>query len=238
MSTAPRFDEGLYDSQQPQEQPPQRSGWRTCLIGCLAICVILATLLIVLGIYISRNWREWAASGASQLVQQAIDASDLPQQEKVEIMAQVDRVTAAVRDGRMSMAQLQTLFEQFSQSPLMASLMVTAVDEKYLNKSELSEEEKSAGRLALRRFVRGVIDEKIPEAQIDVVLAPIGVRKPAGELELKDQVTDAELQAFFAAATAEADKAGIPEQPEEVDPSEEFQRIVDEALGPADDEQP
>ena len=238
MSDAPRFDDGLYDTPRETVPPPPRSGSRSCLMGCLAVAVFLLVLLLVLGVWIARNWRELAADGASQLVQQAIDASDLPQQEKVEVMAQVDRVTDAVRDGRMSIAQLKTLFERLSQSPLMASLMVTAVDEKYLNKSGLTQEDKAAGRLAVRRFVRGVIDERIPAAQVDAVLAPIGNRKPNGEVELKDNVTDAELQAFFAAAKAEADKAGIPEQPEEVDPSEEFQRIVDEALGPAGDERP
>jgi hypothetical protein len=231
MSDAPRFDDGLYDSPGQAAPPPPRSGSRSCLMGCLAVVVFLAVLLLMLGIWIARNWREWAASGASQLVQQAIDASDFPQQEKVEIMAQVDRVTDAVRDGRMSIAQLQTLFERLAQSPLMASLMVAAVDEKYLNKSGLSDEEKTEGRLAVRRFVRGVIDERIPEAAADTVLAPISTRKADGQLELKDRVTDAELQAFFAAAKAEADKAGIPEEPEEIDPSAEFERIVDEALG-------
>ena len=43
--------------------------------------------------------------------------------------------------------------------------------------------------------------------------------------------TDAEIRAFLAAAKAEADKANIPEEPVEFDPSDEIKRIIDKAMG-------
>ena len=49
--------------------------------------------------------------------------------------------------------------------------------------------------------------------------------------KLRDHVTDDELRALIADAKAEADAVDIEAEPDVVDPSEEFKRIVDEALG-------
>jgi hypothetical protein len=227
MATAPTFDKGLYD---PQQQPPKRSGWQNCLIGCLVVCGGIGLLVVIFAIWVAYNWRNWAATGVSEVAKQAIAESDLPAEEKVEIQAQVDRVAGAFRDGQMSMEQLGLLIEKLVQSPLMTSLMVTVVDTKYLDKSGLNDEEKAAGRVTLQRFTRGAVDEKIPQPEIDAVVDMVGTRDPDGGFELKETLTDDELRAFFAAAKDAADKAGIPEQPETVDPSDEFKRIVDEAL--------
>ena len=55
-------------------------------------------------------------------------------------------------------------------------------------------------------------------------------RQPDGNWRLRQQVSDADLRAALTEAKAQADKAGIAEEPEEFDPSDEFQRIIDEAL--------
>jgi hypothetical protein len=227
MATAPTFDKGLYD---PQQQPPKRSGWQNCLIGCLVVCGGVGLLVVIFAIWVAYNWRTWAAAGVSEVAKQAIAESDLPAEEKVDIQAQVDRVAGAFRDGQMSMEQLVLMIEKLVESPLMGSLMVTMVDTKYLDKSNLPDEEKSAGRETLRRFVRGAIDEKIPQPEVDAVIDLVGTRDPEGGFELKEALTDEELRAFFAAAKSAADQAGVPEQVAPVDPSDEFKRVVDEAL--------
>lgn len=48
---------------------------------------------------------------------------------------------------------------------------------------------------------------------------------------MRDRLSDADLRAFLTAAKAEADKAGIQDEPPNFDPSDEFKRIVDKALG-------
>ena len=64
-----------------------------------------------------------------------------------------------------------------------------------------------------------MIDEKIAQQGIDAVMAHVAIRQPDGQWQLQPQVSDADLRAALTEAKAQADKAGIPEVPENVDPS-------------------
>lgn len=229
--TDPRFESQDYDSAEP---PKQRSWFSTCLIGCGVILGIALVIAIIAGVWVARNWRGWAADLASVGIKQGIDESQLPAAEKLEIKVQVDRVTDAFRSGQLTNEQLTSIIEKLVESPLMTSLIATAADAKYISKSTLSDEEKAEGRRNLRRFVRGMIDGQIAEQELDVVLAHIATRQPNGGWELRAQVSDDDLRKFLDAAKAEADAAGIAEEPADIDPSDEVKKIIDEVmLGPA-----
>ena len=43
-------------------------------------------------------------------------------------------------------------------------------------------------------------------------------------------MSDEELRAFFKEAKAQADAAQIPPEPEDIDPSDELKRIIDQAM--------
>lgn len=221
-------------SAEPEASSPPTQGktfWQSCLTGCLIAFVIAAVLAVLLGIWVSRNWRNWVASLGTEGMRAGIQASDLPAQEKQEIMVQVDRVAKAFRERTISDERLASLFEQLAKSSLMTSMMASALDAQYIAKSGLSAEEKTAGRQALQRFIRGTIDGKINEAGVDAAMAHVATKDPGGEWKLREPISDADLRAFLDEAKKQADAAGIPEQIADVDPSEEFKRIVDEALG-------
>jgi hypothetical protein len=169
----------------------------------------------------------------SQVVKQMIAQSDLPQQEKDDMNGQIDRLATAFRDNRISWDKGMQLMQNLSHSPLMTSFIVSAVDSHYLTRSGLSNEEKAAGRVTLQRFVRGMIDESINEQGIENAMQHVATKKENGRWELRprEQVTDADLRAFLEVAKAEADKAGVPAEPVQVDPSDELKRIIDQALG-------
>jgi hypothetical protein len=234
MASDPRF--GAYPNQPNQtfdqfdEPPRKRSMWQTCLIGCLAVFVVMTVLAVVVGFWISRHWRGWFAGVGSQVINQGIDSSDLPPQEKVEVKAQVERVAKAFGEGQISNDQASAIVMKLMKSPLMPSLVVMAVDKHYFDRSKLSDEEKAEGRQSLKRFTRGIIDEKIDEKGIDAVMAHIADRKPDGQWELRSTVSDDELRTALSEAKKQADAANIPEAPQDVDPSDEVKRIVDEAL--------
>jgi hypothetical protein len=205
----------------------------TCLIGCLAIFAIMLVLAVIAGIWISRNWRGWFADVGSQAINQGIDSSDLPPQEKVEVKVQVERVAKAFREGQISNEQASAIGKQLMESPLMPLFVVMAVERQYFDRSKLSDEEKAEGRKSLQRFARGTFDGKIDEKGIDAVMAHVADRKPDGEWELRSTVSDHELRAALSEAKTQADEASIPEAPENIDPSDEVKRIIDEALNPA-----
>ncbi len=226
MATDPRFD-----TEYAQEVvPPRRSRWTSCLVGCLAIIAVMIVVAAVAAFFVARNWRGWMASGVSQVINQGIDASDLPAEEKQEIKQEVQRVTDAFRQGRLSNQQAVRIMERLANSPLMPLFIVTAVERQYFDKSGLNEEEKTEGRRTLQRFVRGAADGKIEQKAVDAVLSHIADRQPDGSWNPRNNVSDEDLRAALMEAKARADEAGIPEEPEPFDPSDEFKRIVDEAM--------
>jgi hypothetical protein len=229
MSVDPRFEiePGEYTDRQQR-----RSKWTSCLIGCLVVLGVLMVFAIILAVWIGRNWREWTSDFASQAVNQTVDQSDLPAQEKVEVKEELARVVEAFRRKQITMEQVGRIMEKVMQSPLMPMMAVAVVDKQYLDKSGLSDDEKTEGRLALKRFARGAVDKKIPQAGIDAVMTHVADRGGNGEWQLRQQVSDADLRAALAEAKAQADTANIPEQPEDFDVSDEFKKIIDDALNP------
>jgi hypothetical protein len=234
MASDPQF--GAYSNPSDQhsfqiEQPERkRSFWQTCLIGCLGVFAVMLVLAVVGGIWINRHWRGWFADFGSQAINQGIDSSDLPPQEKVEVKVQVERVAKAFREGQISNAQASAIFKKLMESPLMPSFVVMAVERHYFDRSKLSDEEKAQGRQALKRFARGAFDGKIKDKEFDSVMAHVADRRPNGQWQLRQTVSDEELRAALSEAKAQADAANIPPAPENIDPSDEVKRIIDEAL--------
>src|SRR3954464_12658849 len=116
MASDPQF--GAYPNQndphgfQVDEPVRQRSFWQTCLIGCLVVLGVMVVLAVIGGFWISRNWHGWFAGIGSQVINQAIDTSDLAPQEKVEVKAQVDRVAKAFAAGEISNAQFSAIVQK------------------------------------------------------------------------------------------------------------------------------
>ena len=194
------------------------------------MCVVLFVLALLIAFWVFRNWRNWTAEFSTQMIRQGMAESQLDPKEQEEIMVQVGRVTTAFKENTISGEQLGALAEKLMKSPLFSLMMTMAIEKQYLAKSGLSEQEKTDGAVALQRFIRGTVDEKIKQPGIDAAMVHVATRNPnGGDWQLKNQLTDEELRAFFAEAKKQADEAGVAEQPEEVDPSEEVRKIVDEA---------
>lgn len=241
MASDPQF--GAYPNQSDQhtfriEEPERkRSLWQTCLIGCLGVLAIMLVLAVVALFWVSRHWRGWFADIGSQVINQGIDSSDFPPQEKVEVKEQVERVAKAFREGQISGDQASAIFKKLMESPLMPTFVVMAVERNYFDHSKLNDVEKAEGRKSLKRFARGIFDDKIKDKDIDKVMAHVADRKPGGQWQLRSTVSDDELWAALSEAKAQADAASIPPEPENIDPSDEVKRIIDESLKaePVDD---
>ena len=227
MVTDPRFDVQPDDYTETQKR---RSKWTSCLIGCLIVAGVAMILMIFVAVWVGKNWRGWAADFGTQALDQGLASAELPPQEKVEVKEQVERVTKGFREGTVSTEQLGMIMQKVFQSPLMPALAAAVIDKQYFEKSGLSAEEKAAGKVAMQRLARGMIDEKIQEAGFDAVMAHVATRQPNNQWKMKPQVSDADLRAAITEAKAQADSAGIAEVPEAVDPSDEIKKIIDETM--------
>lgn len=228
-------DQDQFGNWQVEQEPPRQGGG--CLKGCLIVAMVLAVLAIISGWFMSQNWRGWAATFVRSTLEQTLDESGLPEDEKQQIQEQVDRVVAAFEEGQLTEEQVNTLLDELAESPLAASVVAYTIEKKYFDSSGLTDEEKEAGKTTLRRCVRGWMDDDLTDEDIDAVLTHIGTKDEDGNWELHDEVTDDELKAFLAGAKERADNAGVAETVEEVDPSDEIERIVNAALNPQEAEQ-
>ncbi|MEX0610704.1 MAG: hypothetical protein WD738_14775 [Pirellulales bacterium] len=230
----PRFEASKRQTEpeyaQPVAPPRKRSRWTTCLIGCLVIVVVAVLLFAAAASWVWRNWRDLTAIGATEMMNQVVENTELPPEERREINVEIGRVADAFREGKLSYEQMMRIVREVANSPLLPLFVVSAVDKHYFERSGLSAEEKAEGRRTLQRFVRGAVDHKIDQQAVDAVLAQFAERQGNGNWQLRERVSDAELRAALAEAKRAADAAKIPEQPESVDASAEFRRIVDEAL--------
>ena len=214
------------------EERKERGCAGGCLKGCFIVLLLMVVGIVVLGFFVSRNWRGWSASVADYFIQESLDASNLPAQEKQEIREELRRPLDALKAGTLSAEQLEQLGNVLVESPLLPSLAVTVVETKYFLQSGLSPEEKSAGKIALRRFVRGAIEKKIDDPAMERVLSHIADRN-GDEWKFRDKATDDELRDMIITAEQESDRAGIPEDVEEIDPSDEIRKVIDQVMGPA-----
>lgn len=212
-------------------QPQKRSGGMTCLWGCLGALVVMAILCGGGAIWSYYYLPGIMAGQAGQLIAQVIDESDLPAEDKTQVKAQVTRVVDAFRSGQINFEKLGEVVKQLMESPVMGSMMLYAVEEKYIKPSGLSEEEKQQARLTLQRVLRGVVEEKIDTEELEPALSSVMEDGPNDQKKLKEKVTDEELRTFIAELKKFADEAEIPDEPYQVRIGEEVKKAVDKALG-------
>jgi hypothetical protein len=227
MATGSRYGGDVMMDEGAMEPQRKSSG---CVKGCLVVLVILLVLAVVLGFLAYQYGRPWYANMMAEALHQMIDESDLPAPEKAEVKEQVSRVADDFGASRMTFAQLGMIIQKLTESPLMTSIVVSVVDQKYVAQSGLTDVEKAEGRRNLRRFVRGMADQKIPQASIDSAMQHVAVRQPDNTWRLRDNVTDEQLRSFLAAAKEESDKAQIPAEPEDFDPSDEIKKVIDQVM--------
>jgi hypothetical protein len=232
----PRFDSNAEREERDPAVPverPRRSCFASCFFGCLITFVVLVVLGGLALYWMWPHLKEFASNVGSATLKKAIEATELPEQEKDEIGDQIDRVAAAFRQGQITGEQMAQIVQQVVESPLMTTLAVSAIEKKYITGSGLTDAEKAEAHHTLRRFLRAAIDQKIDEEGMNDAMKHVATKNKDGNWELKDRVTDEELRAFLTEAKKLADDAGVPAEPVDVDPSDEFKRIIDEAMNVA-----
>ena len=210
---------------EPQE-PQGRSWLPTCLIGCLVIFVV--GLLVCGGAlwFLARK----APGMAGDFARQIVASSELSEEDKKAVNAQVDRVVDAYEAGEIDTQDVVRIFEELAESPLFGLLIVFATETKYIEPSGLTDEEKSEGHLTLQRVARGVFEKTVDPEQLEAAMDHISDKKPDGNRRFHDKVSDDALRSFLADCKQVADAAEIPIEPYELNVGEEFKRVIDDAL--------
>jgi tRNA C32,U32 (ribose-2'-O)-methylase TrmJ len=200
------------------------------LIGCLVIGVV--GVLVCGGVvwYVARNVKRFASNVARQAIVGAVEQSDLPAEEKLAIVAQVDRVVDQVKSGQMTMEQLGRVLEEVGKSSVMQAIIVASIESQYVTRSGLSDEEKQTAHLTLQRVLRGIHEQKIKENDLEPALQDLSNQTQDGPRQLQDSVSDEQLRSFLTECKRVVDQAEVPEEPFQLKLSDEFRRAIDRAL--------
>ncbi|MFM9996715.1 MAG: hypothetical protein ACKVU4_13060 [Phycisphaerales bacterium] len=219
----------------PIEPPPALASRRgSVVVGCLVALVIVIAIALAGGIYVWMSWKGWAASITRATVREVLKESNLAEDQKQAITAEIETLTKDFEAGRVSFDDLRRVGEEIESSPLIPLAGVQLAKEKYIDGSVMSAEEKAASERTLQRFARGVHERKITPAEekITDAIKPIVRLKPGNNWELKDNPTRLELDQFLANCKAEADAAQIPDEPFVIDFAAELRKIIATARNP------
>lgn len=226
---------GAYGSPGFPNEPPKSASGSGCLwallFGGIGFVVVVALVCGVGGYYAFKNAKSLAVDFARNVAVEVIKDSDLTDEDQQEVIAQVDRVVAAYKSGEIDEKDLEKILTEIQTSPLLPLAVVYGVEKQYLDKSGLTADEKADARKQLQRLIRGGIEKKIPQNDVEALMGPLQQVGPNGERQMKPTLTDEEIKTFVAGAKKLADDAKIPDEEFKVDIGEEVKRIVDVGLG-------
>lgn len=219
----------------PDQNPPQPASSNGCLWGCLVAGVVGLILLIVLCVggvyYVTSQGKALILNTVRAAVVSGVNGSDLTAEDKQQVIVEVDRVVDAYKQGKIDMQDVEKILKELETSPLIPLFVCYGIEKQYLDKSGLTDEEKADARKQLQRLVRGGMDKKISQADIEALLKPLQQPGPNGQQQLKPVLTDAEIKTFIAGAKKLADDAEVPDEEFKIDIGDEVKRIVDRGLG-------
>jgi chorismate mutase len=216
----------------PPQEPSSGSGcWLYLLIGCLGT-LVLSVALCGFGVWwVKNNVGKVVAMGVRTVIVGIIDGSQLDANEKKEVIAQIDRVIDAYKAGKLTDQELQQLFKELEDSPIVALIQIWGMEQAYLEPSGLSAEEKQAGRRTIERFFRGVMEKKLTLQEFQDAMPPSMQNRVQGEkANPNDRPTDDEVKEFLANLKKKADGAEIPDEEFKIDISDELKKDIDKVL--------
>lgn len=223
--------------QQAHPQPPRRSGM-SWLVGLLLVFVgflVLGGVVCVAGVwYVASNIDKWVVGLGREAIVAAINDSQLPDGEKAEVTAQVDRVVTAYKEKRINQQDLERVMTELQDAPAMQALALYGVEGEFLDGAELPPAELDQAHRTFERALRGVYEGKINDEVFYKALPGYDDEQPLRLASTNpadsDQNNEDDLRELLAKLKVMADNAQIPNEPFQLDIGDEVKKLVDKAL--------
>lgn len=232
------------------QQQPRRSRGTSWIFGLLLIVFGFLTLggvVCVAGVYyVAQNVDKWLVTLGREAIVAGINESDLPQAEKDEVIAQVDRVATAYKEKKINQQDLERFMSDLQEAPAMQALALYGIDEVYLSESNLPDAELAAARRTFQRAIRGVLEGKISHETLFAAFPQeeplMHVEEAGGNGKLKqeditlvgnvpgDEVSTDDLREMLARLKVTVDNAQIPDEDYQPDIGDEVKKLVDRLL--------
>lgn len=209
------------------DEPKKKSWWPTCLIGCFVMFV----LILVgggIGIWVlTKKGPAMFAEIARTGLTSAVNESDLPAEEKQQVVAQIDRLVDGFKSGEITGEELGTAMQKVMESPVMAGFIVAGFKAQYVDNATWPDEEKASANRALERLWRGSDEGKITMNDLEPLLNIVAT-KTGNSWQMKPKLSDEEVKQFVAKSSEIADTAAIPDEAYPIKISATLKKFVDE----------
>ncbi len=203
-------------------------------IGCLVL-VVIGVIAGVVVYYKAGSWaRAAVAVGVEAAAEKTMENLNLPQDEMNAAMEPIREFTQKIRDGEVTLEQALAVGEALAGGPALAAVMARGFEVKYLHPSDLPDDEKQAGHVAISRFVNGVSTDRIPDEKAKEKVKEIGdivtvkTTDSAGKTtkQPKDALTAEELRSCLKIMKDAADAAGVEQREFVVDLAAEIRKAI------------
>jgi len=220
-------------SPQPYPAPaPARRGSGNFWLSLLLIgggTLILLSVLAVAGVwYAVSSFEGWMVGLGREGVVAVVNGSQLPGQEKTEVVAQVDRVVAAYKAGQLTSEDLDQLLVDLGDTPVIAYISFYGIDDQYLSDTTLPAGEQDDLRRAYRRALYGLTAKKIDIEDFHATFPDDYEYDRA--VGFSAERANKLIRNWSQSLKTLCDEAGVPNDPPAVDVSDEMKKLVDDVL--------
>lgn len=219
-------------STSPNSQPKKKSLFkRPLFLGCFGLLVV--TLLVIGGfiIWLFVSGKTVISNTFRDEIIAEVESSDLPLDQKEDLIEQVNRVTDGFQEGDVSLKELTLIIEQLAESPAMSVLKIESADGDPIASSNFSSDEKAAAHQTINRFVYGVFEERIPASAINELIDPLLLQPSKREdWKFRSDISEEELRTTIEQAKRYADDAGIGNANLSPDVAGEVSEVIDRVL--------
>jgi len=212
----------------------KRSFGKPLLIGCFGLLVLVALLVGGGTFWVFTKGKPVVSSWVREKIVDEIKSTGLSETQQAALTSEIDRVTEAFKQGEISFEDLMRILEGLEQSPALSALKYYKAQGNPLDRPTITDAQREAAMLTIRRFIFGVFDERIPDTAVEDLIDPFILDSSRGkgidELEFRSDITDDELFAALAKAKTLSDDAGIPEHNLSPDIAREVREIINRIL--------
>ena len=116
------------------QEPPRSSGGGcglSLLIGCLGMFVVCVVLCAGTAWYVRQNADKWMAGIVREVIVATINGSEIPAGEKTEVIAQIDRVVTAYKQGQIKPDDLEPMMKKLEKSPAFLLMQSWGLEKAY-----------------------------------------------------------------------------------------------------------
>lgn len=242
-SASQATSQGTSQGNPPGPADPQLAKEPSLGPACLVVAILLLAGFLAVGGFLSwfvfSDQYPLAERGISQQLIPWVETSQLAEADKRSIIRQLQALLPRLQARELDQQQLTRLHYCLQDNPVLLWGGVQSILIQARNSSELSQTEKETIERLNQRLLRMATDRQLGRRDLEFTLQNVSkVREDGASIEVKPELTPAQMRDFMTRAEQLLAKYDVPNTPYEKTPAEAFEILIDKALNPPEEPTP